>query len=240
MTHRGRTQGVAGVFKGYTDPRSHFSRRLVAARRAFTRALDASGAGPIVVIDICAGTGYVVLPVIAARPRRPDVVAYLLELDQDSLAIARACVQATGLQDIHVIDADAGLASSYVGVARAHMVVMSGVLRHLRPSDRTRVAAFLPEICAPDALLLWTIGNSVDPTRIARVRRRLAPRWLTPIALERTGTWRHPHEVGLARVNGAPQPLVPDARVFEFRSSLPERVPRLRALLKLVRSAVGR
>ncbi|MEQ1728834.1 MAG: methyltransferase domain-containing protein [Vicinamibacterales bacterium] len=226
---------TAGVFAGYRERQSHFSRRLVVVQQALQRAISGAPDGPVFVLDICGGEGQVLLPVVAAHSRRADVQAVIVELDAASVAAARARIGELGLTQVTALSGDAGLSDAYLGLPRAQVVVMSGVLAHLAPADRARAIRFLPGLCAANATFIWTIGNRFDPTRIRRVHRTVARNGVEVQRIEavpRERGDRVRHEVGVGRVARSAEPAEGGARVFRFRVSLDKRYPRLRALVR--------
>lgn len=229
---------TTGVFAGYGDRRSHFTRRLIAVRQALQESLSAAPPGPLVVLDICGGEGQVLLPVLAAHPRRADVRGAIVELDPESVAAARTSIAALGLTGVDVVAGDAGLSDTYIGIPRAHVVVLSGVFMHLSPADRARLVRFLPHLCEPGATFIWTIGNRFDPTRSRRVNRTVARNGVDvtrTLAVPATGGDRLRHEVGVGRVAAAPEGPPRGVRVFRFRLSLEKRFPRLRTIVRRLR-----
>ena len=76
----------------YDDPDSGFAGRLEASQELLGTILDSAGSGPICVLDLCAGEGRVVLPVLARHERGPDVHAILVDSDTEVCATARATV----------------------------------------------------------------------------------------------------------------------------------------------------
>lgn len=229
---------TAGVFAGY-DRHAHFSRRLAVVRATLHRAITDAPPGPVFVIDICGGEGQVLLPVVAAHPRRAEVHGVLIELDAASVAAARSHIAVLGLAQFRVVSGDAGLSDTYAELPRAHVVVLSGVLAHLAPADRARLSQFLPRLCAEGATLIWTIGNRFDPTRTRRVRRTLARSGVEVVRVEvvpREPGDRVRHEVGVGRLTASAEPVRPGVRLFRFRVSLDKRYPRARALVRRLRA----
>ena len=227
--------GTSGVFTGYRDRHSHFSRRLAVVQQALHRAITDAPDGPVCVLDICGGEGQVLLPVVAAHPRRPDVRAFMIEFDPASITAAAARIAELGLTQVTVLGGDAGLSEVYVGLPRAHVVIMSGVLVHLSPADRARAIRFLPRLCAANATFIWTIGNRLDPTRTRRVHRTVAK---NGVEVQRIGSVPRErgdgirHEVGVGRVGNSAEPAPRGPRIFRFRVSLDKRYPGLRAFVR--------
>jgi ubiquinone/menaquinone biosynthesis C-methylase UbiE len=232
-----------GIFAGYDDPASHFSRRLLAVQQLVSDALSARPPGPIEVIDICGGEGRALLPVLPSHPRRPDVRATIVDIDPASVRAARDAVRAQGLTQVEVREADAGLPVAYAGLERADIAILSGVLRHLTRADRERLLAFLPQVCATGAVVIWTIGRQFDPTRARRISRAIARAGYVPLA-ERTSTRRPDggtmrHIIGMSRMTAPPEPFTASGRVFAFKAPVSHRYPRLHALYCRMRSLVA-
>jgi hypothetical protein len=75
--------------RDYDDPGSPLSRRLELVQGHLCAELDHAPGGDIRVISLCAGQGRDVIGVLAGHPRRGDVRARLVELDERNVAVAR-------------------------------------------------------------------------------------------------------------------------------------------------------
>ena len=73
----------------YDDPGSNLERRLRWVQRRIRMALDEMLPGPVRVLSLCAGQGRDLLEVLADHPRRGDVQAVLVEMDDRNVAAAR-------------------------------------------------------------------------------------------------------------------------------------------------------
>ena len=94
--------------------------------------------------------------VVAGHPRRGDVRARLVELDERNVAAARQAGRAAGLDNVEVLHADAGTTDACVGAVPARIVVACGIFVNITASDiRTTVTA-LPSLCAPP--MHWSCG----------------------------------------------------------------------------------
>jgi hypothetical protein len=71
-----------GWHDDYDRPGSSLARRLDAVQARVSVALDSAPPGPLRAISLCAGQGRDLLEVLAGQPRRDDVRALLVELDQ--------------------------------------------------------------------------------------------------------------------------------------------------------------
>jgi 2-polyprenyl-3-methyl-5-hydroxy-6-metoxy-1,4-benzoquinol methylase len=195
----------------YDDPDSEMGRRLATVHGLVRRVLDGAPPGPFVILDICGGQGQAVIPVLASHDRAADVTAYDVELDPDNVAAARAEAKRVGLARFRAIEADAGLSDSYAGLESADFVIMAGVLRHMTPRDHRRFIAALPQLCAPEAWVLWTRR---EDGRARRIRKRFDAAGFRVVDAE-----KGPGVLSftLARMECAPEPRRPGVRWFTFR-----------------------
>jgi hypothetical protein len=197
----------------YDDPRSSLSQRLVVVQGMVRKALHLLPAGPIRAVSICAGQGRDLLEVLATHRRKDDVSARLVELDPRNAEVARASAEAAGLEGIEVVEADAGVHTSYEGAVPADLVLLCGVLGNLADDDVEATIAALPHLCAPGAIVIWT-RHRRDPDLTPRIRSWLEVAGFDEIAFADPAETRF--GVGSARFVGEPRPLEAGQRLFTF------------------------
>jgi 2-polyprenyl-3-methyl-5-hydroxy-6-metoxy-1,4-benzoquinol methylase len=186
-----------------------------------------------VILDICGGQGQAVIPVLASHARGPDMTAYDVEIDPDSVEVARVEAERAGLSRFRAIEADAGLADSYAGLERADFVIIVGVFRHMTPSDHRRFIAALPQLCAADAWVLW---SRIEDRHAGRIRKQFAKVGFRIVDAERgPGVL----SLTLAQMECEPQPFVAGTRWFTFRA-WGTRWRRVRRLRMRARGAAAR
>jgi hypothetical protein len=199
----------------YDDPGSPLSRRLELVQGHLRAGLDRAPAGDIRLISLCAGQGRDVIGVLTGHPRRDDVQARLVELDERNVAVAARAAQAAGLTGVEVLQADAGITDACAGAVPAQIVMVCGIFGNISASDIQATVAALPSLCAPGALVLWT--------------RHRRPPDLTPAIRSWFGDAGFREEafdnsldgfmsVGAHRLTGEPSALVPGRRLFTFAS----------------------
>ena len=199
--------------RDYDDPGSPLTRRLELVQRRLRAELDHARAGEIRLISLCSGQGRDVIGVLADHPRRDEVRARLVELDERNVAAARQAAQAAGLHGVETLQADAGVTDACVGAAPAQIIVVCGVFGNISARDIRGTVAALPSLCAPGALVLWT--------------RHRAPPDLTPAIRSWFGEAGFREEafdvsqdgfmaVGAHRLTGEPAALAPGQRLFTF------------------------
>jgi hypothetical protein len=201
--------------RDYDDPGSLLSRRGELVQRHLRAELDRAPAGEIRLLSLCAGQGRDVIGVLTGHPRRDDVRARLVELDERNVAIARQAAQAAGLHGLEVLRADAGITDACAGAVPAQVVLACGIFGNISDSDIQGTVAALPSLCAPGALVVWT--------------RHRRPPDLTPAIRSWFGEAGFREEafhtsqdgfmsVGAHRLAGEPASLKLGQRLFTFRS----------------------
>jgi hypothetical protein len=199
--------------RGYDDPGSLASRRLELVQRHLRAELDHAPAGDIRLISLCAGQGRDVIGVLAGHPRRDDVRARLVELDERNVAVARQAARAAGLEGVEVLQADAGTTDVCVGAVPAQVVVVCGIFGNIAVSDIQATVAALPGLCAPGALVLWT-RHRRPPDLTPAIRS-----WFTEAGFGEEAfdiSVDGFMSVGAHRLTGEPAALAPGQRLFTF------------------------
>src|SRR5579863_6425153 len=199
--------------RDYDDPGSLLSRRGERVQGHLRAELDRAPAGDIRLISLCAGQGRDVIGVLAGHPRRDDVRARLVELDERNAAFARQSVQAAGLDGVEVLQADAGTTDVCAGAVPAGIVVACGIFGNISDSDIQATVAALPSLCAPGALVLWTRHRG-PPDLTPAIRSWFGEAGFREEAFDTS------HDgfmsVGAHRLAGEPAALVLGQRLFTF------------------------
>jgi SAM-dependent methyltransferase len=201
----------------YDDLESGFARRLEVTQELLGTLFDDAVPGPISLLDVCAGEGRVVLPVLTRHTRGPDVDARLVDSDPVMCATARATVAELRLPRVEVVEADAGRSSTYAPLPRADVVILSGVFHHLGRRDLRRTARGLRQVCASDATVVWTLGGGLRCT-VEDVRREFERAGFREIAVQTHRPIRDTEGVVVVhRMTSPPEPLEPGRTWFRFR-----------------------
>ncbi len=182
-------------------------------RRRVREALDAAAPGPIRVVSMCAGQGRHLLGVLPDHPRRPDVLARLVELDPHNADQARRSARSLGLPGIEVVEGDASTTTAYDGAVPADLVLVCGVFGNI-PDDHIRhTVEQLPRLCAPGAIVIWTRHREpVDLT--PTIRGWFTSNGFDEVAFDAQDG--HLFGVGTNRLTGEPLPFRRGVRLFEF------------------------
>jgi hypothetical protein len=199
--------------RDYDDPGSLLSRRGTRVQGHLRAEFERAPAGDIRVISLCAGQGRDVIGVLSGHPRRDDVRARLVELDERNVALARQAAQAAGLHGVEVLQADAGVTDACVGAVPAQVVVACGIFGNITGSDIRATVAALPSLCAPGALVLWT-RHRLPPDLTPAIRSWFGEAGFREEAFDTSGDGFM--SVGAHRLTGEPAPLVPGLRLFTF------------------------
>ncbi|HEU5032123.1 MAG TPA: SAM-dependent methyltransferase [Spirillospora sp.] len=202
----------AAWHNAYDDPESNLSRRLATVQDRIREVLDESPPGAFRMVSLCAGEGRDLLGVLADHPRRGDVTARLVELDEGLAASARAAAASAGLDGVEVVAGDASRTGAYAGAVPALLVLACGIFGNITGADIQRTIGLLPRLCGPGAHVIWT-RNRKKPDMVPQIGRWFAEhgfeeRWLSPP--------EGGHCVGVHRFTGEPVPLGDDVQMFEF------------------------
>ena len=205
----------------YDDPGSGMSWRLRRVRHHLGVALDARP-GPIRVVSSCAGDGRDVIGVLAERDDAARASVCLLEIDPVLAARARERATLSGVT-VEVRELDAGAASSFRGAAPADVVLLVGIFGNISLADLWTTIAAAPQLCAPDAVLLWSRGRNLgDPSAVHagehdppdgpvdlndRVRDAFEKAGFVELAYETDDDTRSRPALGVVRYRGPQQPL---------------------------------
>ncbi|MGP4098841.1 SAM-dependent methyltransferase [Nonomuraea sp. KM90] len=187
----------------YDQPGSSLERRLRTVRKWVEVALDE---GASRVVSLCAGQGRDLLPVLAGHPRRGQVRARLVELDERNAAAARSIAP----EGAEVVCGDAAVGRAYEGAVPADLVLVCGVFGNITDDDIRRTVATLPQLCAPGAMVIWTRGRH-EPDLVPVICD-----WFEDAGFERVGVEGTDYGVGVHRYTGPPVPLESGTRMFAF------------------------
>jgi hypothetical protein len=197
----------------YDDPASDLSQRLIAVQRHLTSAIDRARLGPVRVISACAGQGHDVVGVMASHPRASDVQALLVESDDHNVRIARDRIAAAGITGVDVLQADAGLTSTYRAAVPADVLMLCGIFGNVSDEDVQRTVSNASRLCAPRATVLWTRRRR-HPDRTPEIRGWFAEAGYEELAFDSPGPDRF--AVGTLRLVARPLPYRSGLRLFTF------------------------
>jgi hypothetical protein len=156
----------------YDDPDSSLSRRLRIVQREIGGALPARPRKPFRVLSLCAGRGDDLIGALSDYPYADKVSAWLIERDPRNVrAIARAAHDAgLDLENLEIIQGDAGDPRLYAGAAPADLVLLCGVLGNISDADVRATVSAMPQLCRTGGTVIWTRTRR-PPDLTPRVRR---------------------------------------------------------------------
>jgi hypothetical protein len=200
----------------YDDPRSVLSRRLAIVQGIFVASLDEAPRGEIRVVSMCAGQGRDVIEVLASHPRKADVKARLVELDERNVQFAKR--SAEGIAGVEVVQGDASLTSSYSGAVPARVVLACGIFGNITDRAIEETISELPMFCERDAVVIWT-RHRLPPDITPQIREWFENCDFEEIAFEGSDE-NFPIAVGAHRFSGRPRPLEEGKTIFTFDDSV--------------------
>jgi hypothetical protein len=143
----------------YDDPASGLSWRLRQVQE-WLRADLVRRPGAATVVSVCAGDGRDILEVLGEGDDRVRVT--LLEAHPVIAEMARSRARSAGLTNVDVRTCDAATTDNYLDVVPADVVLLVGVLGNISEQDLWRTIAAAPQLCAPEATLIWSRGRDRD------------------------------------------------------------------------------
>jgi putative intracellular protease/amidase len=202
----------------YDDPESELAGRMRSVRDRVAEVVAASPPGPVTIVSMCGGQGRELIGALEGHPRRSDVRGRLIELDTDNAEVARRSARDAHLDDLEVVTGDASASDAYAGLARADLVVISGLFGHLDDADQVRTISFLRQICAEGAAVVWTSFRP-DAERAHKLRRFFVEQSFEELAYDRLPGDEYAFTVALSRLTAPVDPFQPHRKLFTFGSS---------------------
>lgn len=195
----------------YEDPDSVLGQRLVLVQAQVHAALDQAPPGPVRAISMCAGQAHDLIGVLADHPRRGEVTARLVELDEHNVLLARRAVSTAGLDGVEVLAGDASITDAYAGAVPADLILLCGVFGNISEAAIANTIRHLPRLCAPAATVVWT-RHRHPPDLTPYIRETFDRAGFGELAFEDSP----PFGVGANRLLASPQPFQEGVRLFEF------------------------
>lgn len=196
----------------YSRAGSGLADRLAVVRAHIDRRLDSTAPGSIRVVSACSGDGRDLLGVLEQRPDASRVSALLVEYDAELAGRARRVAQGLAAR-VEVLQGDAAEADAYVDAVPADLVLLCGIFGNVSNADVRRTIAATPQLCAPQAEVIWT-RHRREPDLTPSIRRWFAEAGFEEVAFVAPDgdTWT----VGVHRLATDPRPLVTGAHWFTF------------------------
>jgi hypothetical protein len=205
--------------RGYEDPSSSVSKRLERIIHHLAQALDGARPGHIQLVSLCAGQGHDVLGTLPGHPRRADVSALLVEGNAANAALARERAAASGLTQVRVLEADAGLVASFADALPADVLLLSGIFGNVCEADIKRTVDAASALCSEGARVIWS-RHRRPPDMTVRMRDWFAANGFDEVAFDAIDTDILPG-VGVHRLTRSPARTVPYPKgpLFSFGSN---------------------
>jgi len=197
---------------GYDSPESYLGRRLALVQERIRAALDEAAPGPLTAVSLCAGQGKDLIGVLRDHPRRGDVRARLVELDERNVGEARRAAEAAGLSGVEVVGGDASLSDHYADLVPCDLVVVCGVFGNLTDADVERTIDHCTRLCRTGGTVVWT-RNRKEPDLVPRVCAWFEERGFERVRVSEPGIVQ---AVGAHRYGGESRRLPVGERMFRF------------------------
>lgn len=154
--------------------------------------------------------------VLDGHPRRNDVHARLVELDEHNITVGRLAAEEAGLDGVEMLQADAGNTDAYAGAVPVQIVLICGVFGNITSNDIKTTVTALPSLCARGGLVLWT-RHRMPPDLTPAIRSWFRETGFSEEAfnISQDGFM----SVGAHRFTGEPTTFMPGQRLFTFAAS---------------------
>jgi hypothetical protein len=150
--------------------RNNYQQRLTAVQSHLAECLSESAAGEVRIVSVCAGDGRDVIGVLPSHERREDAKAWLVELDRKSVEAGRRAVLAAGLAThVQFVHGDATDHAAYANLLPCSIVLLCGVLGHVRPDERAETIKRVAQFCEPKGSIIWTRGFRGCESRVREI-----------------------------------------------------------------------
>jgi hypothetical protein len=196
----------------YDRPGGVLALRLAAVQERIRLTLDAAPPGSLRVVSVCAGQGRDLIGALADHPRRDDVRARLVELDERNAALVRQSAEGKGLPQVEVVIGDAALTEVYANMVPADLVLVCGVFGNITDADVERTIGFTTQLCARGGTVVWTRSRA-EPDLVPRICEWFGNRGFEQIWVSEPGLG---YGAGAHRFAMEPSPLEHGARMFTF------------------------
>ena len=204
--------------RGYDDPGSELTSRMLAVRAQVSAVVSACPPGPITVVSICGGQGLELIGAIEDHARRDDIRGRLIELDVDNADVARRWARDAALHGLEVVTGDAARHSSYAGLPPVDLAVVSGLFGHIRVEDQQRAIELVRALCRPGGSVVWTFFRR-DEGRLESLRRSFAERSFEEQHFETLPGEEYRFTVARSLRTGRSEAMPAQDPVFTFGSS---------------------
>ena len=199
--------------RAYDDPSSSRSQRLRVVQEQLRQAIEATP-GKLQIVSMCAGEGRDVIGTLADHPRRNDITARLVELDQRNVNVARTAIRAARLKRVEVVCTDAGVTDAYEGAVPADIILACGVFGNIADEDIRRTIELLPCLSERDAIVIWTRAREPHRDSALTIRSWFTQRGFKEVAFEAPPGRRF--RVGSHRLDREPLPFEQGVHLFRF------------------------
>lgn len=210
-----------GKWNGWPEKaylREGYQQRLTAVQEHLCECLDDAPPGPIRILSMCAGDGRDVIGAVRSHRRRKDVVAWLVELNSQSVELGKGYSVNAGLErSLQFINGDATSYSTYKSIGAADIVLVCGVWGHVPAHEKSMLVKAISTLCKPGGSVIWTRGTSKGIARVREIESLFATNWWDKGRITYTpdATWA----VATYRYCGPSQELPADGQIFHFQKN---------------------
>lgn len=198
--------------------RERYQHRLQAVQEHLVECLDAAAPGPVRIISVCAGDGRDVINTVQTHRRRKDIVARLVELNDQSVALGRRRAAEAGLdRSVQFVHGDATVFATYKDLEPADIVLVCGVWGHVPSNEKAQLARAIAKLCKPGGAVIWTCGTSKGISKVREIESLLSGAWW-----EKSRTTYTPNAawaIATHRYRGPAHDVPVEGQIFHFQKN---------------------
>lgn len=199
--------------KHYDEPDSALAHRLQIVRGAISDSLPTKVENRYQIIDICAGDGRDLLPVLANYPNALLVHSLLVEIDKNLLGAASSLAVSENVPNITPKLTDASVSLVYEAVIPADLILLCGVLGNISEEDVENTISNLAMFCKAGTKVIWT-RNRRAPDATPKIRKLFVNNGFVENAF--IAPEHNTYAVGVSEFKATPKQFDKNIKLFTF------------------------
>ena len=199
--------------KHYDKTNSDLALRLRVVQEQINEILPEKLENNYQIIDICAGDGRDLIPVLAKYPNSRLVNSFLVEIDKELSDKSKDLATHENVTNISFVASDASLSAVYIDDIPADLILLCGVFGNISDTDVEKTISNLSMFCKSGTKLIWT-RNRREPDATPRIRKLLIDNDFSELVF--IAPDNNTYAVGVNEFKGTPKPFDKLTKLFTF------------------------
>ena len=197
----------------YDDPNSDLALRLKVVQEQISKILPGKLQSRFQIIDICAGDGRDLIPVLAKHPNSSLISSLLVEVDKTLSEASKELALKLNVSNVTLEISDASLCMVYKDVIPADLILLCGVFGNISDTDVKNTISNLSMLCKLGTKIVWT-RNRREPDATPKIRKLFIDNGFKE--LEFIAPDNNTYSIGVSEFKGTPKPFDSNVRLFTF------------------------